>query len=149
MSSPAKTAVVTGASRGIGKSISEALVKKGFTVIGTSRKPENTAPFEKVTGVTYKALDLTDGASIEGFVRNLEHVDILINNAGASQMSPVEDVPLDRVRLLFELVFFGQACLIKGILPLMRTQGGGRIINIPRRQKSVAPLQAIEKTIVA
>jgi len=130
MRSPTKTAVVTGASRGIGKSISEALINKGFTVIGTSRKPENTASFERVTGVTYKALDLTDAASIEAFVESLEHVDVLINNAGASQMGPVEEVPLDRVRLLFELVFFGQACLIQGILPLMRTQGGGRIINI-------------------
>jgi short-subunit dehydrogenase len=130
MSSLVKTAVVTGASRGIGKSILEALVKKGFTVIGTSRKPENTAPFDKVAGVTYKALDLTDGASIEGLVKNLEHVDMLINNAGASQMGPVEDMPLDRVRLLFELIFFGQVRLIQGILPLMRTQGGGRIINI-------------------
>jgi short-subunit dehydrogenase len=55
---------------------------------------------------------------------------ILINNAGASQMGPVEDVPLDRIRLLFELVFFGQIALIKGILPMMRAQGGGRIINI-------------------
>jgi short-subunit dehydrogenase len=130
MSSLVKTAVVTGASRGIGKSILEALAAKGFTVIGTARKPENMVPYEKVAGVTYKALDLTDGASIEGFVKNLEHVDILINNAGASQMGPVEDVPLGRVRLLFELVFFGQVCLIQGILPLMRTQGGGRIINI-------------------
>jgi short-subunit dehydrogenase len=130
MSSPGKTAVVTGASRGIGKSVAEALVGRGLAVIGTSRKPDHIPPFNIIAGVTYKALDLTDGLSIEEFVRNLARVDILINNAGASQMGPVEDVPLDRVRQLFELVFFGQVGLTQGILPLMRTQGGGRIINI-------------------
>jgi short-subunit dehydrogenase len=130
MSGHVKTAVVTGASRGIGKSIVEALVTRDLRVIGTSRKPEHIPPCDKVAGATYKALDLTDGVSIEGFVKSLEQVDILVNNAGASQMGPVEDVPLDRARRLFELIFFGQAGLIQGILPLMRTQGGGRIVNI-------------------
>jgi short-subunit dehydrogenase len=130
MSGLGKTALVTGASRGIGKSILEALVPRGFTVIGTSREPEHMAPSDKVPGVTYRALDLTDGPSVECFVKSLGRVDILINNAGASQMGPVEDVPLDQARQLFELVFFGQVGLIQGILPLMRTQGGGRIINI-------------------
>jgi short-subunit dehydrogenase len=125
-----KTAVVTGASRGIGRSISEAFLARGWRVVGTSRKPEKMTPLDKVAGVTYRALDLTDGASIEGFARSLERVDVLINNAGASQMGPVEDVPIERARQLFELVFFGPVGLIQGILPLMRTQGGGRIINI-------------------
>jgi short-subunit dehydrogenase len=126
----ARTAVVTGASRGIGRSIAEVLAGRGLTVIGTSRKPENTPSDERIPGVIYQALDLTDCASIDRFVKGLERVDILINNAGASQVGPVEEVPLDRGRRLFELIFFGQIALIQGILPLMRAQGGGRILNI-------------------
>lgn len=125
-----KTAIVTGASRGIGRHIAELLVNREIQVIGTSRNPEGMLPAEKVAGVTYRTLDLTNGASIEHFLKSLERVDILINNAGASQMGPVEEVPLEQVRLLFELIFFGQLALIQGILPIMRAQGGGRIINI-------------------
>jgi short-subunit dehydrogenase len=130
VNSPGKTAVVTGASGGIGKSILEALASRGLRAIGTSRRPEHMASSDKVAGATYRNLDLTDSVSIESFVKSLERVDILVNNAGASQMGPVEEMPLDRVRQLFELVFFGQAGLIQGVLPLMRAQGGGKIINI-------------------
>jgi short-subunit dehydrogenase len=130
MGDPVKTAVVTGASGGIGRSIAEALFRKGYHVIGTSRRPENIAPPCSVPGVDYRTLDLTDGESIDGFIKSLDRVDILVNNAGASQIGPVEDVSLPQVRALFELVFFGQVRMIQGVLPLMRASGGGRIINI-------------------
>lgn len=126
----AEKAVVTGASRGIGKAIAEALVREGYEVIGTSRDPSKMKPEDKVAGVKYLALDLSDEKSIEKFVKAAGDADVLVNNAGQSQSGAVEEVPLDRVRFLFDLNIVNQIGLIQKFLPGMRGKGHGAIINI-------------------
>lgn len=125
-----KTVLITGASRGIGRAMAERLVQAGYTVYGTSRDPKNMAAGDKVAGVTYYALELGDPKSIDVLVRTLGQVDILINNAGVSQIGPVEEVPMDKVRELFELNLLGVIRLIQGFLPAMRRNKKGFIINI-------------------
>jgi short-subunit dehydrogenase len=124
----AKRVLVTGASRGIGRAMAGLLREKGYTVLGTSRDPERIA--ERIEGVEYLTLDLGDPASIEAAIRNAGPIDVLINNAGGSQLWPAVDAPLTKLRALFEANFFGQIALIQGILPGMIERGSGLIINV-------------------
>ncbi len=123
-------ALVTGASRGIGRETAAALVKAGYKVTGTCRRPETLKPEDKIPGVNYVPMELTDEKSIDTLIGLMERVDVLVNNAGESQMGPVEEVPMDKIRRLYELSFFGHVRLIQGIIPKMRSQGQGIIINV-------------------
>jgi len=123
-------ALVTGASRGIGRATADALVRRGFEVFGTSRDPAGIPDGERIEGVRYLRLDLTSEASIDGLLSAVGAVDVLINNAGASQIGPVEEAPADRMRELFELNLFGQIRLIQGLLPGMRERRRGHIVNV-------------------
>jgi short-subunit dehydrogenase len=123
-------ALVTGASRGIGRATAAALVQRGFEVIGTSRDTGGVPDGERIEGVRYLPLDLTIEASIDDVLVRVGAVDVLINNAGASQIGPIEEAPADRVRRLFELNLFGQIRLIQGLLPGMRERRRGHIVNV-------------------
>lgn len=123
-------ALVTGASKGIGKAIVVALVREGYDVIGTSRKPENIIPENKIEGVRYLPLDLVDEKSIDKLIKEVGEVNVLINNAGASQCGAVEEVPIEDVKRLFQLNLFGNIRLIQGFLPDMREKRNGAIINV-------------------
>ena len=125
-----KTAVVTGASSGIGKAIAEALVAQGYRVIGTSRNPARLDNALRAEGVEYRALDLTDKASIESFATEVGDVDVLVNNAGESQSGPFEELPADAIERLFQLNVFGQVRLTQLLLPGMRKRGYGRVVMI-------------------
>ena len=120
--------LVTGASSGIGRSIAELLVNTGYEVLGTSRNP-NTVK-NKLSGVTYLPLDLQSSESIEALVEKAGNIDILINNAGQGQVGPFEEVPIEKVRSLFDVNFFGIVELTQAILPAMRKRGKGLIINL-------------------
>src|SRR5699024_2967504 len=92
MSQPsARTALVTGASSGIGRAVTAALVDRGYRVVGTSRRPETIA--DPVPGVEYVALDLADDASVDACADRVGAVDVLVNNAGESQSGPFEELP--------------------------------------------------------
>ncbi|NMN98808.1 SDR family oxidoreductase [Antrihabitans stalactiti] len=123
-----RTALVTGASSGIGKAVAEALVAKGYRVIGTSRNAETIAASARVDGVEYRSLDLTDKASIEAF--EVGDIDVLVNNAGESQSGPIEELPTDAIERLFQLNVFGPVRLTQLVLPGMRKRGYGRIIMV-------------------
>lgn len=125
-----RTAVVTGASSGIGKATAAALVTRGYRVIGTSRKPEGIEPDAQVPGVEYRALDLTDSASIEAFVAGLGEVDVLVNNAGESQAGPLAELPTDAVERLFRLNVLGPIALTQALLPGMRERRYGRVVMV-------------------
>lgn len=125
-----KVVVITGGSSGIGKAIGEFLQGKGFTVFGTSRNPE------KVLGskIPLVALDVRDSKSIYSAIGEIiakaGRVDVVINNAGVGITGPIEEIPTDEMRNNFETNFFGPIEVIKAVLPQMRAQKSGLIINI-------------------
>jgi NAD(P)-dependent dehydrogenase (short-subunit alcohol dehydrogenase family) len=126
-----KTAIVTGASSGIGAATAERLAKAGYTVYGTSRRGAGagTRSFHMLS------LDVTSDASVEaaiGEVMRLEgRIDLLVNNAGFS-VAPAgaEESSIEQARSIFETNFFGLIRMTRAVVPHMRRQGSGRIINI-------------------
>jgi len=126
-----KIALVTGASSGIGEATAERLATAGFKVYGTSRrgaKPGRRS-FEMLT------LDVTSDASVETVVseviRRDGRVDLLVNNAGFSTApAGAEESSIEQTRSIFDTNFFGIVRMTRAVVPHMRQQGGGRIINI-------------------
>lgn len=125
-----KVVLITGGSSGIGKSIGEFLTDKGFQVFGTSRNPDNYANsiFPLVT------LDVADVNSISNCISEIidkvGKLDVLINNAGAGITGPIEEIPEVEIKRNFETNLFGPINVIKAVLPHMRKQNSGLIINI-------------------
>jgi len=126
-----KTALVTGASSGIGEATAERLTKAGYKVYGTSRRGAQVGKrsFEMLP------LDVTSDESVSAAVgevmRRDGRIDLLVNNAGFG-VAPAgaEESSLDQARSIFETNFFGLIRMTRAIVPHMRRQGGGRIINI-------------------
>ncbi len=133
--SPQKV-LITGASKGIGYAIAKQLSIRPseFQVFGTTRNVDSLTEDQKIENVQYLNLDLNDPASIASLGAKLTEIgvdiDILINNAGCAQNGSVEEVPLNRVRDYFEVNFFGLVALTQIMLPHMRKQRAGYIINI-------------------
>ncbi|MFI5910592.1 SDR family oxidoreductase [Dactylosporangium sp. NPDC051541] len=121
-----RTALVTGASSGIGRATAAALAAKGYRVLGTSRKPE-TRPGSPVELLP---LDLGDDASIEALAARVGPVDVLVNNAGESQSGPFEELPADALRRLFQVNVLGAVRLTQLLLPGMRERGWGRVVMV-------------------
>jgi len=128
-----KVVLVTGASSGIGKEAAKMFIQKGYTVYGASRRMEKMGDLQEV-GVHLLEMDLTDEVSIvagvEEILRKENRIDILVNNAGYGSFGALEDVPISEARIQFEVNIFGLARLIQLVLPAMRRQHSGRIINI-------------------
>jgi NADP-dependent 3-hydroxy acid dehydrogenase YdfG len=119
--------LITGCSSGIGRACAIELTKRGFEVIATARKPETLDELD----VTEKlALDVTDEASIAAAVRAAGQIDVLINNAGFSVSGPIEKVPVDEVKRLYDTNVFGCVRMIQAVLPQMRERGSGTVVNI-------------------
>lgn len=125
-----KVVLITGGSSGIGKSVGEFLKTKGFVVYGTSRNPDKY-PDSKFPIV---ALDVTKTESIKSCIAEVlkleKKIDVLINNAGAGITGPVEEIPDEEIKRNFETNFFGPINVIKAVLPSMRSQNSGLIINV-------------------
>lgn len=123
-----RVALVTGASSGIGAAVAQALVERGYRVIGTSRNPASIS--DRIPGVEYLPLDLTDEASIEACAAQAGDIDFLVNNAGESQSGPLEELPMDALQRLFQLNVFGAIRLTQLVLPGMRSRGYGRVVMV-------------------
>ena len=128
-----KAVLITGCSTGIGRATAEHLASKGHTVYATARKLEAVADLE-AKGCKTLALDVTSEESMQAAVRTVEGaegaVGALVNNAGYSQSGAVETIPLDSIRAQFETNVFGLIRMCQLVLPKMREQGHGRIVNI-------------------
>jgi short-subunit dehydrogenase len=130
MQGMAKVVLITGGSSGIGKSVGEYLLQKGYTVYGTSRTPENypNSLFPIIK------LDVTQSKSIldciEALMQKETRLDVLINNAGAGITGPLEEIPTEEIQRNFQTNFFGPIEVIKKVLPIMRKQQSGLIINV-------------------
>lgn len=123
-----RTALVTGASSGIGRAVAAVLVDRGYEVLGTSRNPQ-TVP-EPLRGVTWLPLDLTDEDSIRDCAHAAGEVDVLVNNAGESQSGPFEELPREALDRLFALNVLGQVQLTQLLLPGMRERRRGRVVMV-------------------
>jgi len=121
-------AIVTGASRGIGKAIAAALREAGYQVIGTSRRPENIQ--DTIEGIEYVRLDLLDERSIEDCVKKTSPIDVFIGNAGGSHIWPAAEAPLEKVKEQFQLNVFGPIKLAQGFLPDMIRRKKGFVLII-------------------
>jgi NADP-dependent 3-hydroxy acid dehydrogenase YdfG len=125
--------LITGCSTGIGRATAEHLAAKGHTVYATARKLDAIADLES-QGIKTLALDVTDEASMQAAVKAVEEADggvgALVNNAGYSQSGAVESVKLDDVRSQFETNVFGLIRMSQLVLPGMRREGRGRIVNV-------------------
>ncbi len=125
-----KVVLITGGSSGIGKSIGEFLSEKGFKVYGTSRNPNNY-PESKFPILS---LDVAKNDTILETVNTIINaegrIDVLVNNAGAGITGPIEEIPEEEIKANFETNFFGPIKVIKTVLPQMRKQQSGLIINI-------------------
>jgi NAD(P)-dependent dehydrogenase (short-subunit alcohol dehydrogenase family) len=125
--------LITGCSSGIGRATALRLLKAGRTVYATARSRAALAELERA-GARTLALDVTDEASMRAAVEEVERaegaVGVLVNNAGYSQSGAIEAVPLARVRAQFETNVFGLVRMCQLVLPGMRRQGFGRIVNL-------------------
>lgn len=122
-------ALVTGASSGIGQVTAQALVASGFRVFGTSRKP-----VESAQGITMLICDVTDEDSVralvEAVVTQAGRIDLVVNNAGIGLLGGAEESSIAQVQRLFDVNVFGVARVVNAVLPVMRKQKSGRIINM-------------------
>lgn len=135
-----KTAIVTGSSSGFGELIAIELAKSGYNVVATMRNPSKKdsllkiAASENVTDkVTVFPLDVTLQESIESFkvfVQSLNTIELLVNNAGYAQGGFCEELSLEEYRRQFETNFFGVVAVTQAVLPAMRKQRSGKIINM-------------------
>lgn len=121
---------ITGASSGIGKAIATYLQKQNYTVYGTSRNPD------KITNVSFSLvkLDVLNVDSIASAVKEViekeGRIDVLINNAGKGITGPIEDTPTEEMKDNFNTNLFGPIEVMKAVLPYMRSQKSGKIINV-------------------
>ena len=128
-----KVILLTGASSGIGYQTAESLSKEGHVVYGAARRIEKMETLKQF-GVKPIYLDVTDEESIKSaidtIIRNEGRIDVLINNAGYGSYGAIEDVEINEARRQFEVNLFGLARLVQLVLPHMRKQKSGRIINV-------------------
>jgi NADP-dependent 3-hydroxy acid dehydrogenase YdfG len=131
--SPSKAVLITGCSSGIGEATARRLAGHGWTVYASARRLESIEHLGSV-GCKLLQLDVTDEGSMRAAVDTVEReqgaVGVLVNNAGYSQGGPIEQVPMESVRRQFETNVFGLIALTQMVLPAMRAQHWGRIVNI-------------------
>jgi NAD(P)-dependent dehydrogenase (short-subunit alcohol dehydrogenase family) len=133
MADVSKAVLITGCSSGIGHATAERLADRGWTVYATARKPESIEDLEG-KGCRVLALDVTDEDSMRGAVAEIEEregaVGVLVNNAGYSLSGAVESLSMEDLRAQFETNVFGLVRLAQLVLPGMRRQRYGRIVNL-------------------
>jgi NAD(P)-dependent dehydrogenase (short-subunit alcohol dehydrogenase family) len=131
MQTDSPVALVTGASSGIGRAAALALVDAGFAVVGTSRNAANAGP---LAGVTFLDLDVADDKSVQSLVEKVierfGRIDVLVNNAGVGAVGAGEESSINQAKDVFDINVFGVMRMTNAVLPHMRAQGSGRVVNV-------------------
>src|SRR5262245_5584485 len=126
-----RVALITGASSGIGRATAELIATRGHRVFGGVRAPATTRP---LAGVELVSLDVRDEASVKACVDEVRgrtgRIDVLINNAGVNLVGAVEETSVSQAQALFDTNVLGVLRMVKAVLPDMRRQGAGLIVNI-------------------
>jgi len=134
-----QVALITGCSSGIGYETALMLARKGFHTFATMRNTKKSEPLEKIIEkeklpLNILELDVNDDASVQNTIHHIKseakRIDVLINNAGYGLVGFFEDLALDEIKKQFETNFFGVLNITKKIVPIMRVQNSGTIINI-------------------
>jgi len=134
-----KVAIVTGSSSGIGYATSLMLARKGFYTYASARNIDKSASLQSIANaeslpLKLIQLDVTDDSSakdaLEKIVLERGRIDVLVNNAGYALFGAFEDLSLDEIKAQFETNFFGVIRVTQHVLPIMRKQGGGVIVNV-------------------
>lgn len=129
----AKVVLITGASSGMGKATAKRLIKDGHVVYGAARRVDNMRELATLGGRTLK-LDVTDPDDVKSAVRTIVQengcLDVLVNNAGYSVYGSVEEVSDADAKRQFDVNLFGAAAMVRAVLPIMRQQGFGHILNV-------------------
>lgn len=135
-----KNVIVTGSSSGIGKEISLILARNGYNTFATMRNLDKSSELrtimesEKISTLQFEQLDVTNEESVQTAIRNIQNkvgsIDILINNAGYGLIGAFEDTSIAEIKQQYETNFFGLIRTTQAVLPLMRQQGSGLIVNI-------------------
>ena len=140
-SSTGRTAVITGASSGIGEATARALAAQGFHVVVGARRLDRLEKLATDIDATAVALDVTDEASVEAFAAAIESADVLVNNAGGAKgLAPVAEADLDDWRWMWETNVLGTLRVTKALLPKLIDSGDGLIVTIT----SVAAFEAYD-----
>ena len=127
----AKVVLITGGSSGIGKAIAEFLTDKGFIVYGTSRSPEKYAANCHFPLLKMDVLDPNSiSQAISEIIQKENRIDVVINNAGVGITGPIEETPMPEIKKAFDTNLYGPLYVIKAVLPQMRKQKRGHILNI-------------------
>src|SRR5689334_11047690 len=126
-----KVVLITGVSSGIGRATAAELARRSYTVFGTARAPQNTQP---IPGVTLLPLDVTDEASVKRGVDSVldaaGRIEVLVNNAGYSVLGALEETSIEQAQALFDTNVFGVMRASQAVLPAMRAQKAGLIVNV-------------------
>jgi NAD(P)-dependent dehydrogenase (short-subunit alcohol dehydrogenase family) len=128
-----KVVLITGASAGMGKETARLLLQQGYIVYGAARRIEKMTDLQP-QGLKVLAMDVADEQSmrsgVDTIIRTEGRIDVLVNNAGFGSYGALEDVPMEEARYQLQVNLFGPARLIQLVLPYMRHQRSGKIINI-------------------
>lgn len=126
-----KTAVVTGASSGIGEATARRLAKEGFDVLIGARRTDRLEAIAAQTGARWKALDVTDQESVDAFVEGIESLNLLVNNAGGAKgFAPLAEIPDEDWDWMYEANVVGLARVTRALLPAVERSGDGHILNV-------------------
>jgi len=137
--------LITGCSAGFGREIALAALAAGDRVLATARRPETLAGLRDRGGDRLRtaALDVTDAGQIDTAVKAaLEafgRIDVVVNNAGSGSVGAVEELTMDELRALMEVMFFGAVAVTKAVLPHLRAQGSGTVVQISSMGGQLSP----------
>jgi 3-oxoacyl-[acyl-carrier protein] reductase len=137
-----RTAVVTGAARGLGRAIAVRLMADGFAVWAVDSDEAGLAQMADQTGAAPYALDVTDGTAVDGLAGRLERCDVLVNNAAIWRYTPLATTPTGEARRVLDVNVLGPLLLMQRLVPVMQRGQGGAIVNVSSITAKYSPTGA-------